>query len=148
MVYDKYGPFDGLKLRLIDKPVVKDDEVVLRVHATALHVGDCFSVKGAPFVMRIETGLLKPKSGIPGFDVSGKVEAVGNNVTRFQVGDKVFGECRGGCAEYVCVQQGKLVQKPATLTHEQSAALPTAGLAALHALRDVGKLQPGQKDSD
>jgi len=145
VVHDRYGSFDVLGVRDIDKPVVHDDEVLIRVHAAGLHVGDCFSVRGAPFVMRLVTGLLKPKSGVPGFDVAGQVEAVGSNVQRFRPGDEVFGTCDGACAEYVSTGQDKLALKPANLTFEQAAAVPTSALAALHALRDVAKVLPGQK---
>ena len=145
IVHDKYGSFDVLGLRDIDKPLVNDDEVLVRVHAAGLHVGDCFSVRGAPLPMRIVTGLLKPKYGVPGFDVAGQVEAVGKKVTQFQPGDAVFGECNGACAEYACVGEDKLALKPAKLTFEEAAAVPTSALAALHALRDVAKVQPGQK---
>ena len=95
--------------------------------------------------MRLMTGLLKPKRGIPGFDVAGKVEAVGSRVTRFRPGDQVFGACQGSCAEYVSTSEATLAGKPDDLTFVEAAALPTSGLAALHALRDVGKVQPGQK---
>jgi len=145
IVHDKYGSFDVLGVRDIDKPVVKDDEVLVRVHAAGLHVGDCFGVRGAPFAMRLVTGLLKPKHGVPGFDVAGQVETVGTNVKQFRPGDEVFGACHGACAEYACVGQDKLALKPANLTLEEAAAVPTSALAALHALRDVGKVQPGQK---
>jgi NADPH:quinone reductase-like Zn-dependent oxidoreductase len=90
-------------------------------------------------------GLLKPKHGIPGFDVAGQVEAVGTEVSQFRPGDEVFGACHGACVEYVCVGQDKLALKPANLTFAEAAALPTSALAALHALRDVGKVRPGQK---
>jgi NADPH:quinone reductase-like Zn-dependent oxidoreductase len=145
VVHDRYGSFELLELRDIPKPEVGDDEVRVRVRAAGLHVGDCFSVRGAPFVMRFATGLLKPRYGIPGFDVAGEIEAAGENVTRFQVGDEVFGACSGACAELVCAVQGTLAHKPAKLSFEQAAALPTSALAALHALRDVGKVQPGQR---
>jgi NADPH:quinone reductase-like Zn-dependent oxidoreductase len=145
ILQDKYGSLDLLELRDIDKPVVSDDEVLVRVHAAGLHVGDCFAVRGAPFAIRMVTGLFKPKNGVPGFDVAGQVEAVGNNVKHFQPGDEVFGECNGACAEYVCAKGDKLAQKPANLTFEESAAVPTSALAALHALRDVGNVQPGQR---
>lgn len=145
IVYDKYGSFDVLGVRDIDKPVVKDDEVLVRVHAAGLHIGDVFGVRGAPFVMRMVTGLLKPKYGVPGFDLAGQVEAVGKNVKSFRPGDEVFGACNGACAEYACTVEDKLAHKPANVTFEQAAALPTSALAALHALRDVGKVQPGQK---
>jgi NADPH:quinone reductase-like Zn-dependent oxidoreductase len=95
--------------------------------------------------MRLATGLLKPKHGVPGFDFAGEVEAVGKGVTQFKAGDEVFGECNGSCAEYVSVAPKKLALKPASLSFEQVAAVPTAALAALHALRDVAKVQPGQK---
>jgi NADPH:quinone reductase-like Zn-dependent oxidoreductase len=90
IVHDTYGSFDVLAIRDIEKPVVKDDEVLIRVRAAGLHIGDCFGVRGAPFVMRLAAGLFKPKHGIPGFDVAGQVEAVGQHVTRFRAGDHVI----------------------------------------------------------
>ncbi|MHC4933240.1 MAG: NAD(P)-dependent alcohol dehydrogenase [Planctomycetota bacterium] len=146
IVQNKYGaPEEVLELRDFDKPVAKDEEVLVRVHAAGLHAGDCFSVRGAPFPVRFATGLLRPKPGIPGYDVAGLVEAVGRNVERFQPGDEVFGACTGTCAEYVCATKDCFAPKPAGLTLEEAAAIPTSALAALHALRDVGKVQPGQK---
>jgi NADPH:quinone reductase-like Zn-dependent oxidoreductase len=91
------------------------------------------------------TGVLKPNRGIPGFDVAGEIERVGSRVTRFRPGDGVFGACQGSCAEYVSTSEATLVSKPGDLTFVEAAALSTSGLAALHALRDVGKVQPGQK---
>ncbi len=100
--YSEYGALDEvLALRDIDKPTPKDDEVLVRTRAAGLHVGDCFGVRGAPFAMRLSTGLLRPNVGIPGYDVAGQVEAVGDSVKRFQPGDEVFGACNGTCAEYV-----------------------------------------------
>jgi NADPH:quinone reductase-like Zn-dependent oxidoreductase len=99
VVYHKYGPPDVLELKEVQTPTPKDDEVLVRVHAAGLHVGDCFAVRGAPFAMRLVTGLLTPKHGIPGFDVAGQVEAVGTNVQQFRPGDEVFGVCNGACAE-------------------------------------------------
>lgn len=146
MVHSAYGPFDGLALREVQRPIVKDDEVLIRVHAVGLHVADGFGVRGSPFVMRLFSGLTKPKVGIPGFDVSGVVEAVGKNVTRFVPGEKVFGanDQGGGCAEYVCRKQNTLAHAPTNLTFEEAAALPTSALAALHGLRDAAKLGAGQ----
>jgi NADPH:quinone reductase-like Zn-dependent oxidoreductase len=95
--------------------------------------------------VRLVTGVLKPKRGIPGFDVAGEIERVGSRVTRFRPGDGVFGACQGSCAEYVSTSEATLVSKPGDLTFVEAAALSTSGLAALHALRDVGKVQPGQK---
>jgi NADPH:quinone reductase-like Zn-dependent oxidoreductase len=145
ITYDTYGPLDVLRLRDIGLPVVKDDEVLVRVHAAGLHVGDCFSVRGAPFGMRLATGLLRPKHRVPGFDLAGQVEAVGRNVTLFRPGDEVFGASTGTCAEYARAAEHKLALKPANLTFEAAAAMPTSALAALHGLRDVGKVQPGHK---
>jgi NADPH:quinone reductase-like Zn-dependent oxidoreductase len=144
VVYDKYGSFDVLGIREVDKPIVEDNDVLVRVRAASLHIGDCFAVRGTPFAMRLVTGLIKPKHGIPGFDVAGQIEAVGPHVTQFRAGDEVFGACNGACAEYARVETAKLALKPGTLTFEEAAAVPTSALAALHALRDVGKVQPGQ----
>ncbi|MEA3242207.1 MAG: alcohol dehydrogenase catalytic domain-containing protein, partial [Pseudomonadota bacterium] len=146
IIQDKYGsPKDVLELRDIDAPVVNDDQVLVRVHAAGLHAGDCFTVRGAPFPVRMVTGLCKPKYGVPGYDVAGRVEVVGNKVKRFQPGDKVFGACTGTCAEYMCAGEDELAHKPAKLTLEETAAIPTSALAALHALRDVGKVRSGQR---
>ena len=145
IVHDTYGSLDVLELRDIDKPVVGDDDVLVRVHAAGLHIGDCFSVRGAPFAMRMVTGLLKPKHGVPGFDLAGQVESVGKNVKNFQPGDEVFGAGNGTCAEYACAKHNNLALKPVNLAFEAAAALPTSALAALHALRDAGKVQAGQK---
>jgi NADPH:quinone reductase-like Zn-dependent oxidoreductase len=146
IVQNGYGSPDVFKLKEIDKPVVKDDDVLVRVHAAALHAGDYFAMRGVPYVVRMSVGLLKPRNNyVPGFDVAGHVEAVGENVTRFQPGDEVFGACSGTCAEYACAGEDKFVPKPANLTFEQAAAVPTSALAALRGLRDAGKVQPGQK---
>lgn len=145
IVYDKYGPFEVLELREIEKPAVKDNEVLVRIHAAALHIGDCFSVRGVPYLIRTVSGILKPKYGIPGFDLAGRVEAVGINVKQFRPGDEVFGAANGTCSEYVSTAEGRLALKPANLTFEQAAAFPTSATPALQAIRDVGKVQPGQK---
>lgn len=145
MVHDAYGSPELLELRDIDQPAIDDNEVLVRVHAAGLHVGDCFAVRGAPFAMRIVTGLLRPKYGVPGFDLAGQVEAVGKSVKRFQPGDEVFGACKGSCAEYASTGENQLALKPANLTLEKAAALPTSALAALHGLRDAGKIRAGQK---
>jgi len=145
IVYTHYGSPDVLQFTKVEKPTPKDDEVLVRVHAAGLHIGDCYAVRGVPFAMRLATGLRKPKHGIPGFDVAGRVEAVGATVQRFQLGDEVFGTCHGACAEYARVSIGKLALKPTNLTFEEAAAVPTSALTALHALRHVGKVQPGQK---
>jgi NADPH:quinone reductase-like Zn-dependent oxidoreductase len=145
IVHDTYGSFDVLQVRDIARPVVKPRGVLVRVRAAGLHVGDCFAVRGSPFVVRFVTGLVTPRPGIPGFDVAGEVEAVGSQVTRFRPGDRVFGACQGSCAEFVGADEATLAALPAGLTFVEAAAIPTSGLAALHALRDVGRLQPGQR---
>jgi NADPH:quinone reductase-like Zn-dependent oxidoreductase len=146
IVQEEYGPPDVLKLKEIDRPEVTDDGVLVRVRAASLHAGDYFLTKGAPFAVRMTTGLRKPKeSHVPGFSMAGHVEAVGSNVTRFQPGDEVFGGCHRSCAEYACTGADRLAPSPANLTLEQAAAVPTSALAALHGLRDAGKVQPGQK---
>ncbi len=145
IVQNEYGSPDVLELGEIDKPVIKDNEVLVRVHAGAIHAGDYYCMRGEPFAVRMVVGLPKPKNYIPGFDVAGRVQVVGKDVTRFQPGDEVFGSCSGGCAEYACATEDNLVLKPANLTFEQAGAVPTSALAALHGLRDAGKVQPGQK---
>jgi NADPH:quinone reductase-like Zn-dependent oxidoreductase len=145
IVHDGYGPPDVLGVRDIEKPAVKADQVLVRVHAAGLHIGDCFGVRGVPFPVRFATGLLKPRYGVPGLDAAGLVEAVGNKVTQFHPGDEVFGEGRGTCAEYTSAGEDKLARKPANLSFEQAAAIPTSALAALHGLRDAGKVKPGQR---
>ena len=121
--------------------------MLVRVHAAAIHAGDYFTMRGEPFAVRLAFGLSRPKGNyIPGYDVAGRVEAVGKSVTRLQPGDQVFGACNGGgCAEYVCTTEDNLERKPANLTLEQVAPIATSALAALHGLRDAGKVQPGQK---
>jgi len=149
VVHERYGaPEEVLKSRRIDKPQIGRDEVLVRVHAAGLHVGDCFGVRGSPWPLRAVTGLRRPRYGVPGLDVAGQVEAVGSKVTRFQPGDEVLGACNwpaaGGCAEYTVAGEDKLVPKPVELTYQEAAAIPTSALAALHGLRDAGNLQPGQ----
>ena len=139
-----YGAPETLRLCDVTRPAVHSSELLVRVHAAGLHVGDCFTVRGKPFVVRAETGWLRPKTGIPGYDFSGVVEEVGGGVVDFEVGDEVYGYCPGSCAEFVSVAEVKLALKPKRLSHVEAAALPTSALAALHALRDVAKLQPGQ----
>ena len=139
-----YGPPEGLRVGEVATPAIDGANVLVRVHAAGLHVGDCFTVRGKPFVVRMETGWLRPTGGIPGYDFSGVVEEVHESVDCFDVGDEVFGYCPGSCAELVSVAEDKLAAKPKSLSFVEAAALPTSALAALHALRDVAKLQAGQ----
>jgi NADPH:quinone reductase-like Zn-dependent oxidoreductase len=141
-----YGSADVLEFKEIDKPVAADGDVLVRVQAASLGAGDYFGMRGMPFPIRMYIGFPKPKKDhVVGVDLAGRVEAVGKNVTRFKPGDEVFGEGRGVCAEYACAEEGKLVHKPHNLAFEQAAAVPTSALAALQALRDHGKVQPGQR---
>jgi NADPH:quinone reductase-like Zn-dependent oxidoreductase len=150
IVQYEYGPPDVLRMAEVAKPVAQDNEVLVRVHATAVHAGDWHLMRGEPWLVRLMFGgLLKPKIKILGCDVAGRVEAVGKAVTQFQVGDEVFGEVSahgfGGFAEYVSVPAEALALKPANASFEEAATVPTSGLAALHGLRDEGHTQPGQK---
>ena len=145
IVQDKYGSPDVLELKDIDKPVAKDDEVLIRVRAAAVNIGDWHLLGGTPYVMRMAVGLFKPKHEIPGLDVAGQVEAVGRDVKQFRPGDEVFGWGKGAFAEYACAAENNLLPKPANLTFEQSAAVGDSAFTALAAVRDQGKLQPGQR---
>jgi NADPH:quinone reductase-like Zn-dependent oxidoreductase len=143
IVQDNYGPLESLQDRDIATPECGDGTVLVKVRAAALHIGDTFAVTGSPLPMRLESGLLRPRHGVPGYDLAGHVETTGP-VSRFKRGDAVFGYAKGTCAEYVCVAEDKLAVKPSNLSFEEAAALPTSGLAALHGLRDAGRLQTGQ----
>ena len=146
VVQDAYGSADVLELRDVAKPLVADDDVLVRVHAAGVNPGVWHLMTGVPYLMRIlGAGLLKPKNSVVGEDVAGRVEAVGKDVTRFQPGDEVFGTCKGSFAEYGCARADKFVSKPANLTFEQAAAVPDSAVTALHSLRDTGKVKPGQK---
>jgi NADPH:quinone reductase-like Zn-dependent oxidoreductase len=148
IVQDTYGSTDVLELRDIDRPTPKDDEVLVQVHAAGLHRGDWHVMTGLPYLIRVvvpDLGLRKPKVPVRGMDVAGRVAAVGSNVTRFRPGDEVFGWCDGSFAEYACAPEDNLAPKPANLTFEQAAAVPTSAFAALQGLRDSGGVQPGQK---
>jgi NADPH:quinone reductase-like Zn-dependent oxidoreductase len=145
IVQDSYGSSEVLRTREIDKPDIGDDEVLVRVRAASVHVGDWILMTGSPFVMRMATGLRKPKNPVPGTDIAGTVEAVGSAVTRLQVGDDVFGWCAGAFAEYANAAEDHLVKKPANLSFEQAAAVGVSASTALQLLRDNGHVQPGMK---
>jgi len=145
IVQRRYGSPDLLRLREIDKPVVGDGQVLVRVRAASANAADWHIVTGSPFVMRFVVGLRRPKSPVPGIDVAGEVEAVGANVTQLRPGDQVFGTCDGAFAEYACAGEDHFAPRPANLTFEQAAAVPLAAITALQGLRDVGHVQPGQK---
>jgi NADPH:quinone reductase-like Zn-dependent oxidoreductase len=145
IVQDQYGSPGVLALRDIDRPEIGAAEVLVRVRAAAVNPGDWAIVSGLPYIARPVYGLLKPKNAVRGQDLAGEVEAVGASVTRFRPGDEVFGWCQqlgGAFAEHASVSEDALERKPANLTFEQAAAVPTAGSVALEALRDV---RAGQK---
>jgi NADPH:quinone reductase-like Zn-dependent oxidoreductase len=154
IVQDRYGrPEEVLQLRKIEMPVPGDDEVRVRVKASCVHPDVWHVVTGRPYVLRLMgSGLRKPKNPVPGTDVAGIVESVGENVTQFHPGDEVFGETHAGIqwvnggafAEYVTVPQDVLAHKPANITFEQAATVPTSGYIALNNLRRAGRLQAGQ----
>src|SRR5262245_42916241 len=148
IVYTTYGSPDVLQLKDVEKPTPKDNQVLVKVHAASANPADWHLMRAEPFLARFANGLLKPKNTRLGADVAGRVEAVGRNVTRFHVGDAVFGElplhALGSFAEYVCVSEELLALKPAKLTFEQAAAVPLAAFTALQGLRDKGQIQSGQ----
>jgi NADPH:quinone reductase-like Zn-dependent oxidoreductase len=146
IVYCDYG-VPNLKLREIEKPAPADDQILVRVHAASVNPLDWHFIEGTPYVMRaMGVGLRKPKDTRLGVDYAGTVEAVGKNVTQFKPGDEVFGGRTGAFAEYVCARAaGGVALKPASITFEQAAAVPIAGITALQGVRDKGKVQPGQK---
>jgi NADPH:quinone reductase-like Zn-dependent oxidoreductase len=143
IVHYKYGSPDVLELAEVEKPVAADDEVLVRVRAASVNPSQWYAMMGL-LVGRPQMGFLKPKDPRLGSDFAGVVEAVGANVTDFKPGDEVYGGRTGAFAEYVCVSKG-VARKPANLTFEEAAAVPTAALSALQGLRDYGHLQPGQK---
>ena len=154
IVQDRYGGLDVLSLREIDEPVVEADEVLVRVHAASVHPDVWHCMRGRPYVLRvIGAGLRRPKNRVPGTDIAGHVESVGTGVTRFRPGDEVFGETLkghqwhngGAYAELAAVPEEALAPKPAGLTFEQAAAVPTSAFIALKCLREEGGVRPGQK---
>ena len=144
MVYDRYGSPDVLELRDVERPDVTDDGVLVRVQAASVNPVDWHMLTGAPYLVRIEAGLRKPKREGLGVDFAGTVEAVGGSVTEFQPGDEVFGARNGALAEYVCVRKA-VAHKPENVTVEQAAAAPVAAISALQGLRDKGRIQAGQQ---
>jgi NADPH:quinone reductase-like Zn-dependent oxidoreductase len=148
VVYDEYGTPDVLELREVDVPVIKDNEVLVRVHASSINSWDWDLLRGTPWYARIG-GIRTPQHPILGADIAGRVEAVGKDVTRFQEGDEVFGDLSasgwGGFAEYTAAREKAVAHKPPSMTFEQAAAIPQAAILALQGLRDKKQIQPGQK---
>jgi NADPH:quinone reductase-like Zn-dependent oxidoreductase len=144
IVYREYGSPDALALEQVDDPVVGDDDVLVRIRAASVNPLDWHFLNGTPYLVRIQAGLRGPGQRIPGVDVAGEVEAVGKNVTGFEIGDEVFGGCKGAFAEYVCTSEKAIANKPANLSFEEAAAVPIAAFTALQALRDSASFQSGQ----
>jgi NADPH:quinone reductase-like Zn-dependent oxidoreductase len=147
VVQDKYGSAEVLELRDTAKPAIGEHDVLIIVRAAAVNPADWAIMSGLPYIARPAPmyGLRTPKNGIRGTDAAGRVEAVGSAVTRFRLGDEVFGWCRGAFAEYAAASEERLAIKPADLTFVQAATLPMAGSVALQALRDHGDVHLGQK---
>jgi NADPH:quinone reductase-like Zn-dependent oxidoreductase len=154
IVQQRYGATDALELRDVARPVVGDDDVLVRVRAASLHPDVWHVVAGRPYVLRLMgAGLSRPKNPIPGTDMAGVVEEVGTHVTRFRPGDEVFGETIGSMqwinggafAEYVAVAEENLAPKPANVTFQQAASVPTSGYIALLNFGEVNKPEPGQR---
>ena len=149
IVYTKYGSPDNLELIDMEKPTPKDDEVLVRVFAVSLNAADLHLLRADPFLIRLSSGLQKPKNTILGSDIAGRVEQVGKNVKQFKPGDQVFGDISacgwGGFAEYASARETALVLKPANLSFEQAAAVPMAAVTALQGFHYAGQIRPGQK---
>ena len=144
VMFESYGQPDVLKIKEIAKPEVSDDAVLVRVRASSINVAEWYGMTGLPIARILGGGLVKPKDTRLGADFAGVVEAVGKNVADFKRGDEVFGGRSGAYAEYVSVKNA-IALKPANVTMEEAASVPTAGITALQGLRDHGKVQPGQK---
>lgn len=144
VIHESYGQPEVLKIMEVEKPQVPDDGVLVRVHASSVNIAEWYGMTGLLIGRLIGNGLFKPKDTRLGADFSGVVEAVGKDVADFKPGDEVFGGRSGAFAEYVTVKKA-IVHKPANITFEEAASVPTAGITALQGLRDHGRIQPGQK---
>src|SRR6185312_9111243 len=140
-----YGSPEVMRFEEADEPLVKDDQVLVRVHAAAVNIGDWHLLRGMPYVVRLVSGLRGPRRSIPGLDIAGVVEVVGASVKQVGAGDEVFGWCKGAFAEYACAAEDSLLAKPPNLTFEQSAAVGDSAFTALAAVRDQGRVQSGQR---
>src|SRR4051812_43932503 len=145
VVQDRYGSADMLRLARIDRPEPGDGQVLLQVHAAGLDRGTWHLMTGRPYLMRLVCGVRGPKRRVPGRDVAGTVVALGPGTTGFAVGDQVFGISQGSFAEYAVARADKLARKPVNATFAQAAAVPVSALIALRAVRDVGRVQAGQR---
>ena len=146
MTQDTYGPLgEVLKIEDVAQPVATTGEVLIRVEAASIHIGDCHGMRGVPYLMRPIFGVRHPKARVPGTDLAGIVAAVGEGVTAFKVGDEVFGWGRSSFAEYACAPAQQLLSKPVDLTFEQASTVGVSAITALVAIREQGNVQAGQK---
>jgi NADPH:quinone reductase-like Zn-dependent oxidoreductase len=146
IVFTQYGSPDVLQLKEVEKPVPKGGEVLVKIFASSINYVDWQVLRGKSILLRLMNGLLKPRHHILGDDIAGKVEKVGKNVSKFQTGDEVFGISNfSAFAEYACVPEKVLANKPVNMTFEEAAALPEAGITALQALLNKGQTKSGQK---
>lgn len=149
IILKQYGLPKDLEIGEVAKPIPNDDEVLVKIHSASINDWDWGLVRGKPFIIRLFFGLKKPKVNIPGIDISGEVEAVGSEVSSFNIGDEVYCDLSdnifGGFAEYVCVPEKTLSRKPSNISHNDAAALPHAGILALQGLVDMGKVKSGQR---
>jgi len=144
--YRCYGPSSVLRVERVEKPVIEDDMLLVKVAASSVNPFEWHFMRGEPYIMRVQVGFGAPKDARIGTDFSGTVEAVGKDVKNFKAGDEVFGGARGAFGQYVRVRaNGSVALKPANVTHEEAAAVPIAAITALQALRDQGQLKAGQK---
>jgi NADPH:quinone reductase-like Zn-dependent oxidoreductase len=144
IVQDEYGSADALRFEDVEAPVAGQGEVLLRVRAASAFIGDWHVMTGTPYAIRLVSGLRSPKQRVRGQDVAGTVEALGEDVTGFLVGDEVFGVGVGTFAEYATARTDRLAPKPTNLSFEEAATVPTTGCTALQGLRDVGHVRSGQ----
>ena len=144
VVQDGYGSPDVLALRDIETPAIDDDGVLVEVHAAAVNALDWHATRGMPYLLRIDEGVRRPKHRVRGVDLAGRIVAVGRQVTRFRIGDEVFGGGDGSFAEFTATTQDRLARRPSAFTWEQAAALDVAGMTALQGLRDKAQLRAGQ----
>ncbi|GAA3677445.1 NAD(P)-dependent alcohol dehydrogenase [Arthrobacter ginkgonis] len=145
IVQREYGSADVLRLARVPRPAIAADQILVKVRAAGLDRGTWHLVTGTPYAIRLAMGLRRPRNPVPGMDLAGTVAAVGSKVTRFAVGDEVFGYGRGSFAEYAVAPEAKLAHKPAGLSFEQAAALAVSGSTAMQALRDAGRVRAGQR---
>jgi NADPH:quinone reductase-like Zn-dependent oxidoreductase len=146
IIRDAYGSVDALRLADIDQPVAGEVDVLVHVHAAGVDQGVWHLMTGTPYAMRLAGfGIRAPKNALLGYDVAGRIDAVGAQVTEFRPGQEVFGTCRGSFAEYAVARTDRLLPKPENVTFEQAAVVPISGFAALQAVREQGGVRSGQR---